>query len=105
MHVNYAHLPQISPIPHPWAWNPMQDPEKALGRLHVGLAKCLWDGSPCEDDADDAIWDGLRLDLPHFKAGNINDHPLSCNILGQTNIFINEQEYVKVCKAPANLPA
>jgi hypothetical protein len=42
----------------------MQDPEKALGRLHVGLAKCLWDGPPCEDDADDAIWDGLRLDLP-----------------------------------------
>ena len=69
MHVNYAHLPQISPIPHPWAWNPMQDPEKALGRLHVGLAKCLWDGPPCEDDADDAIWDGLRFLIYHILPG------------------------------------
>ena len=47
----------------------MQDPEKALGRLHVGLAKCLWDGPPCEDDADDAIWDGLRFLIYHILPG------------------------------------
>ena len=54
---NLSHSPSLSVKPHARPGEGTGSPPRRSRKMPLG-----W--SPCEDDADDAIWDGLRLDLP-----------------------------------------